>query len=59
MVTTPWDREFDALTSEKDVHNGQLLDELVEAGLAVRDGAWHHVLPVHQNRWPTPHPDRR
>jgi hypothetical protein len=62
MVNTPWDNEFDKLAAAEsfvDDHSGQLLDELVEADLAVRLGDRHHLLLVRLNRWPTPHPDRR
>jgi hypothetical protein len=60
LITGPFAGTFAALTTgDSDERTGQLVDELVDAGLALRLGDSVHVLPTRLRRWPTPHPDRR
>jgi hypothetical protein len=58
VVDGSWAERFEALASATaDVTAAplrQLLDELIDAGLAIRLGDRYHVLPFRPRRWPVP-----
>jgi Family of unknown function (DUF5825) len=58
LVDEPWAALFDALAGDAvtppDDQSRQLLEELAGAGLALRLGELHHLLPFHRRRAPIP-----
>ena len=58
LVGEPWAALFDGLAADAatpaDDRSRQLLEELASAGLAVRLGEFHHLLPFHRRRAPIP-----
>jgi len=55
VIDGPWADAFGAAVADAEGRARQLLDELVEADLAVTVGASTHVLPVRLRRWPIPY----
>lgn len=56
-----WAQHFAGLVEDTDPPRGdcaQLFTDLEAAGLALRLGDRHHVLPFRLRRWPVPHPDQ-
>jgi hypothetical protein len=58
LVDGSWAALFDALAGDAvtppDDRSRQLIEELAGAGLAVRLGEFHHLLPFHRRRAPIP-----
>jgi hypothetical protein len=60
LIEAEWAEAFTALLdgeSPADPLEGELLDELVGADLAIRLATGHHILPVRLHRWPIPYND--
>jgi hypothetical protein len=58
LIEGPWAGIFDTLAADMaspaDGRSQQLIAELADAGLALRLGPVHHLLPIHRRRAPIP-----